>query len=85
MPLGFDGEISQSLSAFPNPAKDFVTLKSTLQGEVEVKLVDMLGNIVFESSFRESTKVSTADLNRGVYLVWFQSSKDRISQKLILE
>jgi hypothetical protein len=50
-----------------------------------VKLVDMLGNVVFESSFRESTKVSTADLNRGVYLVWFQSNKDRVSQKLILE
>jgi hypothetical protein len=85
MPLGFEGEINQSLLAFPNPAKDVVTLKSTLQGEVDVKLVDMLGNIVFESSFRESTKVSTADLNRGVYLVWFQSNKDRVSQKLILE
>lgn len=85
MPLGFEAELSQNLIAYPNPAKELINLKSSLSGEIEVKLVDMTGNIVFESNFRDTLQITTSQFNRGVYLIWFQTSKDRQAQKMILE
>lgn len=74
-----------SFKVFPNPAKDFVTLVSPVNGTVTI--YNMLGAVIKTlKKTEESQVVSVAGLIKGVYLVSIQSnSKVIATQKLIIE
>lgn len=56
---------------FPNPAKASFTVRKTISGNnLEIKVVNVVGNIVFSSNFEESSiEISTKDLPNGLYIV----------------
>lgn len=73
---------STSVSIYPNPAKDFVTINapSTIKS---VKVYNTVGQLVIEKSVKEiSTKVSVSDLNTGVYFVTIETEKGTYTQKI---
>ncbi len=80
-----------SLTAFPNPAGERVTLqlKLTQNSQVQVELTDQLGRSVYFKDFdRQSaglfiTSVNVNDLPTGVYFVNVHFDNGTISQKII--
>ncbi len=79
-----------SVSIYPNPAEDFVTLnwnKSNLS-EVQVSLQDINGKVVLVPNLETSTtelELDVSQLERGVYLIEIQHSKGTQTQKLIIQ
>jgi len=76
---------STTLSIAPNPANDFVDI--TLEGSetANIKIVDVLGNMVYSKQVTGTAKVGTSDFKSGVYFVTIQGeNKKAITKKLIV-
>ena len=68
-----DLKLDEQFSFYPNPAKDFVTIKlsSGLIGST-YKISDQLGRIVMVGKLSsETSTINTNDLNTGIYFVSF--------------
>ncbi|MEX0997625.1 MAG: T9SS type A sorting domain-containing protein [Flavobacteriaceae bacterium] len=75
-----------SIEAFPNPFKDYLTLKT--QSPIKsVRVYSLLGQIVFEeSNFNEGTlNINLSTLSTGKYLVNIQTNDGSFSKKIIKE
>ena len=80
-------------SAFPNPAKDVVsiTLENAISGNAEIVVYDLLGNVVkklsaaMKSGARFEQKFSAAELSAGIYPVRITSGKKQWFTKIVKE
>ena len=61
--------IANTVSIFPNPAKNELTLTSEYNGNNDVQIINSVGQIVKEFSFMNETTVNIDELNTGVYFV----------------
>ncbi len=58
------------MTAYPNPANNVVTVNTTgVDGEVEVKITDILGKVVYNESVSAVKKIDVSDYKNGVYLI----------------
>jgi len=87
--LGNDEKVLESIRAYPNPAKETVTV--TLQNDMisEVKILGINGQIVFEKQTNESKKDAVLDVSKlssGMYFIQVTASNNRqFTSKLIIE
>jgi pimeloyl-ACP methyl ester carboxylesterase len=79
------------LSAFPNPANDFVTVRflSGTVGEAEIVLINELSREVFRESVsvsggENSVPLNLADVNEGIYLVMITIDGKKQSARLVV-
>ena len=64
-----------SVSVYPNPVQDFLTVKNTSNEAITFVVVDMNGKEISTSTtVLTSTTVSTSNWNKGVYFVKFASN-----------
>lgn len=87
VPTAIDARLdSEWLQAFPNPAKDFITLSSNNQEIEHISLFDILGNQVSElqTNSRQVT-LSISDLARGIYMARISTSAEKSYIKFIIE
>lgn len=75
---------SDALSMVPNPANTFVRINSKTQGLVNLKVFNLLGKELFESSFESETMMDLKSFNAGVYLVQFESHGALATKKLLI-
>lgn len=76
---------SIELSVAPNPATDVVSVNAEGIVGGTLKVVDMLGNVVFASEFNNSKKVNTSDFKNGVYFLTVQSGNAKgFTKKLVV-
>jgi hypothetical protein len=84
-----DISFRESVTLYPNPATDLVTL--TYAGEAqleELTIVDMNGKLIKTVSlenFNNSHNIQTSELAKGMYFIQIQSNRDVITQKLIIK
>lgn len=84
------GEYPNGLQLSPNPAIDDITVTIPTAARGRLLIVDQEGRTVFErvvestSSTDHTLRVSTAQFQRGVYLVLFQSADGVVAQKLLV-
>jgi Zn-dependent metalloprotease len=82
-------DASMGISVYPNPANNFVMveLQFASQKEVELDLVNMLGQTVYMAKANGSSKVniSTATLPRGVYLLQVRTANGVQVRKVELQ
>jgi hypothetical protein len=80
-PLGVKESMKyQSLSAFPNPAHELVTVQ-LLQGNAEWTLTDMQGRMVNSGSEISSEfQLDLSDLDAGMYII---SSGDQVQRIVV--
>jgi TPP-dependent indolepyruvate ferredoxin oxidoreductase alpha subunit len=73
------------IQIFPNPAFDFVKIKST-QNELirTIQLVNMAGQILFESTNLNAleTEIPMANKQTGIYLVRVLTESSSITRKI---
>lgn len=83
--VGIETESKVELSIAPNPANEHVTITIEGTDAATVKMVDLLGNVVYNKQLTNTTKLSVADFKNGVYFVTIDSgSKKSITKKLII-
>lgn len=82
--------ISDGLTVYPNPASDFITLKtnSVLEGEIEIMIYNLEGKeIYFDSMEQKGLFNQTVDIKyiqNGDYIVRVSNSKSNYSSKFIV-
>lgn len=78
-------EFSKHLSVYPNPFNEEFTLTNVFEQEAELRLVDLLGNTVYESKLDGGSKatVSTSHLGSGIYMLVLTRGEQSLSKKLI--
>ncbi len=79
-----DAYLNENIEIYPNPATDnlFVNL-SKVNGSKSMKMMDMFGKVVFESSNQSSVNVDMSNLNKGMYIVQIQSESGKLSRTVI--
>lgn len=84
MYLGTTGLVSDPLEIYPNPTAGVVTFSNLLIG-AKLQIVDVLGNIVYESTVTEQKmNVDMMDYHTGIYFVNIQGKQNTMSQKFVL-
>ena len=77
-----------SISVYPNPSSEFVTIEAEDLSDARVQISDMQGRIVQANMVRlsdTSIRVSVSDLISGLYFIVFQKEDVVTTRKLIVE
>lgn len=69
-----------NVSAFPNPASDFVTIKA--EGFRYVEVVDMSGRTIMTT---QSTRLDVSTLRNGIYLIQVHTDKGMSAQTIVIK
>jgi len=62
-------ESKESFKAYPNPAKDFVTVDFVNGGKETVKVYDILGNLQLSQTIDSGDKIDVQNLVKGIYIL----------------
>ncbi len=75
-----------SLNVAPNPADNFVNINMTGVNKANVKIVDVLGNVVYKEMVAETTKkVDVSRFKNGIYFITIESEGIKpTTRKLII-
>jgi hypothetical protein len=92
-PIGqkITGNTEQSINAFntilyPNPTNNFINLETEINGEANLKIMNVLGEIVIEEQMTSgSKKINVTDLKAGVYSLIVNSANEQTTIKFIKE
>ena len=77
-------EVNPSLTIFPNPGTDRINFEPALN-EGKIRIVDLQGRILKEVKVERPLRtLELPGIPTGVYLLEYQSYKDRITQRLII-
>lgn len=75
----------ESIKVYPVPAHDRIFIQSPVQGAMHITLLDQTGRICRDlHSTSNSTEINTSDLSAGIYFVRFETEKNTITRKIVL-
>lgn len=85
-PLSAQAPTAGTFSVFPNPAMDQIQLKGLPAGNVQIKLYDLSGKLVFTTNVAtaNATVSGLGNLPKGMYVLVSEQGKWRKGSKLIL-
>ena len=77
------------ISIYPIPAQDYVNINLQLNGNIDVRIMDLLGKEVYQQTFYPTGnltgKVFVGDLGEGMYLINITTNQQNYTRKLILK
>lgn len=81
-------ESQNEMSLFPNPANSYITIDfedSNIATDTKVRIIDLLGNIVFENSYSEQSDITidVSQFSDGLYTVSISTDSGQKNLKLI--
>jgi hypothetical protein len=85
--LSVDNFEFDELSMYPNPAKNEVNIKWNTTEDVNVRIYNLQGKLIFFSKnvkFSETFKIDVSPFEAGTYFVKLNTDKGEITKKLIL-
>jgi hypothetical protein len=82
--------LTNTVSLFPNPAKDFTNIQASVVSINEpsvVSVFDMSGKLIFKGNANADgfIQLNTADMNSGIYVVNVTTGSTVLTSKLIVE
>jgi hypothetical protein len=91
--VGLNEELAmRNLSIYPIPAKTVINLKleGLENGHAEMRLINMLGQVVQTQNINLAKGINTHtinvhELNKGVYLLEIQHSKNKLVKRIVVE
>ncbi|WP_458627945.1 T9SS type A sorting domain-containing protein [Winogradskyella sp. PC D3.3] len=77
---------ASSLNVYPNPAKSFLTIKSSDDTQIDsVELYSVLGRKVLTIKKLINDTVDVSELTTGVYLVKINSGNNSVTKRIVVE
>jgi hypothetical protein len=77
---------ASNFTIVPNPASDFVQITTNSSEAASLKIVDILGNIVFTEVIVATKKIDVSHYKNGVYFVSIENPNSKIvSRKLVIK
>ena len=80
---------TELVNYFPNPSNGLINLETNFeQGDVNIKIMDALGKVVYANIFKAHQNINTIDLNdlpKGVYLLEVNNEDNKYFGKVILQ
>ncbi|QIA06229.1 T9SS type A sorting domain-containing protein [Draconibacterium halophilum] len=83
--VGINQVTSREFKIYPNPAKDNFTISAKNTGKYEVKLVDISGKTVNQSTFSHTTEINTSEIEKGMYMILIDDGKRSVSEKIVIQ
>jgi hypothetical protein len=82
--------ITNQVSFYPNPAKGSIsiTMGSLNESTYTFSLIDLNGKKVLEKTIENPQLIETVNLDvltKGMYLAVFQTAKERLTRKILIE
>jgi hypothetical protein len=77
--------LAKSLSMYPNPASDYLTIQNTLGSPLSYTLVDVLGREVLDGNFAGFKTLDISALSQGAYFIKFECDGISTYKKLVVE
>jgi hypothetical protein len=80
--------VASSLSLFPNPVSDMLTVNFEATSSTSVQLIDLTGKVVRSETAQAgsvSTQFDVNDLNAGVYFVNVKNAAGSTTQKFVVK
>jgi hypothetical protein len=75
---------SVTLSVYPNPAREYLTVASAATGEMSVSITDVLGKEVYADRFSGSKKIDLDNFATGVFMVSITNNEGIIETRRIV-
>jgi hypothetical protein len=74
-----------SITVSPNPSTEYVNIQFTGVEQMQLKMVDALGNIITRELLTSNRKINVSDLNSGIYFLVFEAPGSKsITRKLVV-
>lgn len=73
-----------AISVSPNPATETITVKASGSESGLIRIVDVLGNVVFEERYYGTKKVNVSNFRNGVYFVMVDPDNGKAVNKKIV-
>lgn len=85
--LGLGETPANTVSVYPNPAIDCLTIKTNLSGKAEVKVIDIAGRLVrhFVSDSVTGTQLNVESLQNGMYFIMVSNGSNSAVSKFVVE
>jgi serine protease AprX len=80
-----DENLIQNVAIYPNPVKSELFINTPSAGSFNIKIYDILGNLVFQKNDITKRSINLKSLRKGVYVLVVQSQKQQKTFKLIKE
>ncbi|WP_067149493.1 T9SS type A sorting domain-containing protein [Pseudotamlana agarivorans] len=76
-------EFNNSISIYPNPSTSFVNIKTTLEGQINYSIYDLLGKQVLGGTMNNN--IINYNLTSGLYLLKLDNGLQSITKKIIVK
>lgn len=74
-----------SFSMYPNPANELVSIQLNNSKNGTVKIVDLVGNVIYSEAISSSKTLNTSEFKNGIYFVTIESEGNKMtSRKLVV-
>jgi len=80
-----DENFLQKTEIYPNPVKSELFINTQKTNDLNIKIYDVLGRLVFQKNNISTQSINLSSLKRGVYVLALQSQKKQKTFKLIKE
>ena len=77
------GENSQSLSIYPNPAKNLLNV-SKVEELGTLEIIDVNGKLLLSKEITNNTQIDITNYQKGIYLVNFKSENQSIRERIVI-
>jgi hypothetical protein len=78
-----------AFKVYPNPSNDLVYVSANVNGASTIKVIDMMGRVVFEKSYpTKSLLLTSFDVSNyasGLYFVEVSESNNKSVQKVVVK
>lgn len=79
-----EAETQSTLSIYPNPAKETVTIGNVPSGST-IRIMDMLGKQVYNNQASATKEIINIDIfTNGIYLIQIETSRQIVNKKLVV-
>lgn len=74
-----------SVSVYPNPAANYLNVATTgMDGNVILRMTDMLGKVVYNETMSSAKKLDVADFKNGVYVLSIMENGKAVQTKRVV-
>jgi hypothetical protein len=71
------------ISIYPNPIDQQLQISSTFLGNIEIKIIDLTGKLIYENSFKNNLEINFENYQSGVYFIQIELNENQSMMKVI--